>query len=39
VVYISSSFWLLATESHDLSQAEKEIAASRASSLNDDYFH
>ena len=27
VVYMSSSFWLLAIESRDLSQAEKEIAA------------
>ena len=30
VVYISSRFWLLAPESHDLSQAEKEITACKA---------
>ena len=34
VVYMSSSFWLLAVESRDLSQAEKEITAFKAEQIN-----
>ena len=36
---MSSNFWLIATESRDLSQAEEEIIVSRANLLNDNYFH
>ena len=34
VVYMSSSFWLLAVGSNDLSQAEKEITACKAEQIN-----
>ena len=34
VVYMSSSFWLLAVESHVLSQAEKEITACKADQIH-----
>ena len=33
VVYMSSSFWLLAVESRDLSQAEKETTAFKAEQI------
>ena len=39
VVYMSSSFGLLAPESRDLSQAEKDCLLSWANSQNDNYFH
>ena len=32
-------FSLLAVESHDLSQVEKEISTSKVNSQNDNYFH
>ena len=34
VVYMSSSFWLSAVESRDLSQAEKKIPAFKAEQIN-----
>ena len=34
VVYMSSSFWLLAVGSRDLSQAEKEITACKADQIH-----
>ena len=34
VVYMSSSFWLLAPESRDLSQVEKEMTACKAKLIN-----
>ena len=34
VVYMSSSFWLLALGSRDLSQAKKEITACKAEQIN-----
>ena len=34
VVYMSSSFWLLAVGSNDLSEAEKEITACKAEQTN-----
>ena len=34
VVYMSSSFWLWAAESHVLSQAEKEITACKADQIH-----
>ena len=41
VLYICVSFWLLAHESRDLSEAEKKITLvkSRTNSQNDNYFH
>ena len=33
VVYMSSSFWLLAVGSHDLSRAEKEITTCKADQI------
>ena len=41
VVYMSSSFWLLALGSRDLSQAEKERTFYKARQIlkNDNYFH
>ena len=34
MLYISSSFWLLQVESHDISQAEKERTACRAEQIH-----
>ena len=34
VVYMSSRFWLLASESRDLSQAEKEMTACKAEQIH-----
>ena len=41
VVYISSSFWLLAPGSRDSSQAEKKVAVSEAEQIkkNDNYLY